>query len=205
MSQEMLFKLILTVLAIVLYVNHHVIHRKPREKYKQKSSGSLRGIELLIALTASLWTVSLVLYVSSVPWFDWKVPLPLWLRWTGVVAMIACVPLSQWIYRTLGVHFSKKLELAQNHQLVHVGPYQFIRHPMYTTLFLCAAATCFISANALVLVAASAVALVFLVRIKKEESMLVARFGDEYRAYQRQTGALIPQLATIVPWRLNWH
>jgi protein-S-isoprenylcysteine O-methyltransferase Ste14 len=37
------------------------------------------------------------------------------------------------------------------------------------------------------------VALMVAVRLPREEAMMVGRFGDAYRAYQRRTGALWPR------------
>lgn len=192
MSQEIAFRLVLAVLAAGLYVNHHIIHRRPSVKRSAFTSGK-KGIELWLVLTASLWTLALGLYAAGFPWFDYPVPLPPWLRWIGVAAMVACAPLSQWTYHALGAHFSKKLELRDDHLLIRSGPYRFVRHPMYATLFLCATATCLISANGIVIASAVAVAIVFLLRMRKEEAMLAERFGDEYREYRRQTWALVPK------------
>jgi protein-S-isoprenylcysteine O-methyltransferase Ste14 len=192
-----MFRLILVVLAAALYIDHHVIHRSPSVK-RPALKLSLSNIELWLVLTASCWTLALVFYAAGFDWFNYTGPLPAWIRWTGVVAMVACAPLSRWTYHTLGVHFSKKLELREGHRLIRSGPYRFVRHPMYATLFLCAIATCLVSANYIVVGTVVAVAVVFLIRMKKEETMLIGRFGDEYRDYRRRTGALIPGLGAIL-------
>ena len=191
MSQEQLLRLVLAVLSVVLYINHHVLHRSPQKGATKAPTGL---IEASIGVTASLWTLSLALFVLNFDWFNYAVPLPLWLRWAGVVLMTACFPLSAWIYRALGEHFSKKLELQTNHRLIDNGPYRFVRHPMYATLLLCASATCLISANLIVMAMVGAVAVVFVLRIQQEEAMLVGRFGQEYSNYRRHTAALVPGL-----------
>ncbi len=193
MSRELMFRAILAVLAVALYCNHHVLHGKPAGK-----RAPLTGIELWLFITAWAWTTSLVLYVLGPPGLDPAAPLPEWLRWAGVVAMAACLPLSNWTYRSLGVHFSRKLELRKGHVLIQEGPYRYVRHPMYSTLFLCAGATCLISANYAVWATTLAVASVMLLRIKKEEAMLAEKFGDSYHSYRRRTGALVPRL---LQWR----
>lgn len=188
MYHDLEFRVILGLISVALYINHHVLHRKPSSRKAVK----VRGVELMLLVTASLWTLALIMYVFGVNWF--VVELPYWLRWTGVGLMLLCFPLSQWTYSELGRHFSKKLELQDDHQLIRSGPYRFVRHPMYSTLFLCAVATCFITAELVVMMTVVFVAVVFLLRIRREEAMLLARFGNLYREYQKQTAALVPGL-----------
>lgn len=194
MWDDILFRAILAALSVVLYVNHHVLHRRPADKKSAARMLPRSSIEWGLVVAPSLWTAALLLYVAGVRWFDYAFSLPQWARWVGVLLMVLCLPLSQWIYRTLGVHFSKKLELRPDHRLVDFGPYRYVRHPMYSTLFLCATATCLISASALVMVTTGAVVIVILLRIKSEESMLLERFGETYRRYQLRTGVLVPKL-----------
>lgn len=189
MSNEVVFRAVLAVLTVMLYYNRHLAHgrRPPRKR-------PLGGLETCVIVVPTLWTISLVLYVLGFEWFDYSVPLPLWLRWVGVVVMALCLPLSSLVYRKLGAHSSKSLEVQKNHRLVTDGAYRYVRHPVYATLILCAVGACLVTANLVVSAMAAAVALVLWLRIKKEETILVARFGDEYRAFMARTGALIPKL-----------
>lgn len=193
MFDDMTFRLVFAALATLLYVNHHVLHRRPPSKTKAAEASRL---ETWLVLFLFIWTGTLVLYVFGIGLSYYQLPLPSWARWAGAALMLLCVPMSQWIYHTLGVHFSKKLELRSDHELVTEGPYRYVRHPMYTTLFVCALATCLVTASALTLASALVVAVLMLVRIRKEEAMLIGRFGDHYRAYMRATGALLPRLRT---------
>lgn len=188
MPQDFEFRVILAIVSVALYYNHHILHRNP----SSRKAGKVRGIEIMMLIVASLWTLTLILYVFGVGLF--AVPMPYWLRWAGVGLMLLCFPLSQWTYSELGRHFSKKLELQDDHQLIRSGPYRFVRHPMYSTLFLCALATCFITADLGVMITIVLVAIVFILRIRKEEAMLLTRFGERYREYQKQTAALVPGL-----------
>ncbi len=195
MTEDQILRLLLCVLAAFFYWNHHVMHKKRATKPWRTPENV---IEAMVVITPTLWTLSLVLFVLGVKWFDYSHYVPSIVRWFGLVLMVGCYPLSMWIYKTLGEYFSQKLELREEHRLIDFGPYQYVRHPMYVTLFVCAIATCLISADLGVLITTLAVAAVMLLRIRREERMLVHRFGVAYEAYQATTGALIPRLSSIM-------
>ncbi|MDP3645503.1 MAG: isoprenylcysteine carboxylmethyltransferase family protein [bacterium] len=140
---------------------------------------------------ACLWTVSIIVYLFGFGML--MVRLPDVIRFVGAVGMCICVPLSLWIYRTLGAHFSTKLQLLDNHQLVSSGPYRFVRHPMYATFFLCVLSTGLISGSGVVLITGLTTFVTMALRVEGEERMLLERFGTEYRAYMNTTGAFIPR------------
>lgn len=118
--------------------------------------------------------------------------------WRIYSAGMACAALSVFIrrrcIRALGQFWSLHNEIRDSHKLVVVGPFRWVRHPTYLSMIL------ELLAGALVLNAPRTlafVAVLFLptlwVRIKTEEAALVEKFGEEYRAYQRSTPALIPR------------
>ncbi len=192
MQEDIVFRAILTVLAIALFLNHRY-HGTQFEKSKKV----VGVIEVGLPIAASVWTISLILYIIGFKWFAFTMPIASGVRWVGVAAMTSCIPLSVWVYRTLGAHFSMKLQLLDHHQLVNSGAYRYVRHPMYATFFLCAIATILITAHYVVAVTGAVTALFMVLRIRNEEAMLLERFGDEYRAYQETTGALMPKLRIL--------
>jgi protein-S-isoprenylcysteine O-methyltransferase Ste14 len=77
--------------------------------------------------------------------------------------------------------------------LVRTGIYRFIRHPMYSSFFLLGLAQLLLLPN---WVGGGAgiigAALLYALRIQREEKMMLENFGDEYRLYMRQTKRLVP-------------
>jgi protein-S-isoprenylcysteine O-methyltransferase Ste14 len=63
---------------------------------------------------------------------------------------------------------------------------------MYTALIGNMMGLCLISANLLVVVPRLVQISLLLLRTRKEESMMLSRFGEEYRAYMARTGRLLP-------------
>ena len=112
-------------------------------------------------------------------------------------AGIACYILGLWLfYRAhvdLGTNWSPTLELRENHQLVARGIYRSIRHPMYAAIFLGVFAQALLLPNWIAGPSALvAFTLMFTLRLRNEERMLVEKFGQPYQDYMTRTKRLIP-------------
>ena len=129
-------------------------------------------------------------------WLSWAaLPLPLWLRWTGIGMALLGFGLLQWAQTTLGKSWSDTPRMIKGQSLITSGPYQFIRHPIYTAFLLILGSTLFISANWLIGSAWLGMALLELAsRIRFEEGLMLEYFGDQYREYMKRTGRLLPKL-----------
>lgn len=142
-----------------------------------------------------LWIGSLAVFVVSPSWPSWvSLPFPAWLRLFMVCSALACLPLLVWVQHSLGTCWSTQLRLRRNHVLVTSGLYRWIRHPMYTVLFVIRLAIALASANLLILLVETAQFTLYYVRIAKEEQMMLKRFGDEYRRYMLRTGRFLPRI-----------
>jgi protein-S-isoprenylcysteine O-methyltransferase Ste14 len=94
--------------------------------------------------------------------------------------------------RTLDKFFLTDLRTLQNHRLIKHGVYKYIRHPAYlgTSLFSIGIPLIFSSLWGFLLMLALFPS--YLYRIRLEESVLLEKFGDEYREYQKKTKRIIP-------------
>lgn len=96
-----------------------------------------------------------------------------------------------WIHRYLGKNFSYTLIIKPDHQLITSGPYRFIRHPMYSAFLIFHIAIFLISGNWFIgIIWIVGLLIIFLLRISKEEEMLLNKFSKQYREYQKRTGSL---------------
>ncbi len=139
--------------------------------------------------------VFLGMYIAGMAWIDvFMFMLPDWLRWTGFALGILSVAFMTWTQVTLDTQWSAQLQLTKDHHLITTGPYTRMRHPLYTSMFGWGAALSLLTAN-WIFVAVSVLSIVgLIVRIPKEEQMMIEAFGEEYKAYMQRTGRFLPKL-----------
>jgi protein-S-isoprenylcysteine O-methyltransferase Ste14 len=113
-------------------------------------------------------------------------------RWLGVALFAAGGALRLWPVFVLGDRFSGLVAIQPGHTLVTGGVYGVIRHPSYLGL-LVSSLGWGLAFNSWVGVLLAALLIPpLLARIRAEEKLLRAQFGDEYAAYCARTSRLIP-------------
>lgn len=177
------------VASIVIRIPHD---RRSREtKVRETRKGALE-ITLLAMVAISGLLLPIVYAATSLLAFaDRSQPLPVLVL--GVLTVVAWLWLFHRAHNDLGRNWSATLEVRAEHQLVATGVYSYVRHPMYSSLFLHAAAQALLLAN---WIAGPAMligfGLLFALRVGPEERMMLDTFGDAYRDYARRTKRLIP-------------
>jgi protein-S-isoprenylcysteine O-methyltransferase Ste14 len=129
------------------------------------------------------------------PWLDFAdYHLPQWLGWIGT-AVFAIALLLLWRSHTdLGQNWSALPQIKRQHSLITNGIYSHIRHPMYAAHLLWAIAQGLLLENWLAGWAFLVVSFpLYLIRIPKEEHMMLEQFGEQYRQYISCTGRIIPR------------
>jgi protein-S-isoprenylcysteine O-methyltransferase Ste14 len=151
---------------------------------------------IVLSTCTVLWVTSIVLYAGLHPWLkQWQVEIPDLVRWVGISSGLAAVALTRWADIALGNNLSIVVQMKADQTLVTIGPYRWIRHPIYAATILFASMLVITSANFLVAVCAVAAASLMLgTRVPAEERLLIDRFGDQYRTYMRHTGRFLPRL-----------
>jgi protein-S-isoprenylcysteine O-methyltransferase Ste14 len=136
----------------------------------------------------------LALYALDAPWLaGLLIPLPPWLRWAGFALGLLSLAWWAWTQSALGAHWSAQLQLREGHRLVTTGPYARVRHPLYTAMFGISAAFALVTAH-WVFVAFGVLSIVMLLlRVPREEQMMLDEFGAEYAAYMQRTGRFFPK------------
>ncbi len=113
----------------------------------------------------------------------------------GTVVFAAALWLLWRSHADLGRNWSAALEIRESHSLVTEGVYRRVRHPMYAAHLLWAVAQALLLQNWIAGPAFLASFLpLYVLRVPREERMMLDHFGEEYRSYMRRTGRLIPAL-----------
>ncbi|MEM1359066.1 MAG: protein-S-isoprenylcysteine O-methyltransferase [Bacteroidota bacterium] len=170
-------------------------HEK-RNKANQVTTDKKKGLEQLLLFFVFLGMMILPMLYIFTNWLsfaDYQLPV-LW----QVLGLVLIVPGLWLFYRShydLGRNWSVSLEIREGHNIVNSGVYKLIRHPMYLAIFLLVIAQALLLNN---YVAGPAgllfFGLLYLLRVGREEKMMIQQFGEEYVAYMKSTKRIIPYL-----------
>ncbi|MCA9055967.1 MAG: isoprenylcysteine carboxylmethyltransferase family protein [Planctomycetaceae bacterium] len=162
------------------------------EPISRRQEGYLFATILRLA-GLGLWisTLAYLIAPAFVAWAQFPIPVPV--RWLGVVSGLPCAALTYWTLRSLGPNLTDTVVTRQNATLVTHGPYGWVRHPFYVSAALVMASVTLLTANALIAVSSVLVLTLLAIRTPLEEQMLIERFGPEYRNYMQRTGRFIPR------------
>lgn len=124
----------------------------------------------------------------------------------GLLLYLASLLLRNVAIRTLGKFWSLHVEIRQQHQLVRVGVYDVVRHPAYAAILL-EVLSIPLTVNAwwTMLFAATTYVPLLVLRFRFEERALVEKFGDVYRRYQTEVGAIVPRWSSLRKLRMEPH
>jgi protein-S-isoprenylcysteine O-methyltransferase Ste14 len=199
MSTESLFRLIFWLMFAGMLVTQVYYAYRVRLAGRRAAAGPEAiehegwGCAVARAIRSVLLLGSLVVYAINPSWLPLlSAPFPHWIRWMGVALGLGSLAIYVWSRETLGREWSSELRMRGQHHLVTSGPYARIRHPIYLALSGFLASIALIAANWL-FVAVLLFSIVDLaLRIPREERMMTSRFGEEYVAYTKRTGRLLP-------------
>ena len=99
-----------------------------------------------------------------------------------------------WTFQNLGRNLTDTVVTRKQHTLVTTGPYRWVRHPMYASAALAIVGNSLVAANWYLFVVGCLALLLLVIRTRKEEQNLIAKFGDDYRNYMQRTGRFVPRL-----------
>ncbi len=149
------------------------------------------GIPFVLAVFAYMFRPQIL------GWADLN--LPEWMQWLGVILGVASIPLIWWVQEALGSNFSTVLHVREEHTLVTQGPYRWVRHPMYTALYMNLLGAFLLTGNWFIGgFFLGALTLIVATRLKREEQAMLDKFGDQYRAYMHQTGRFLPRIGVAI-------
>lgn len=196
MENMLVFRLILLLL-LVGFVAHRAYYTrkfppKEEETLTKMSAGTLSKLANILSVVALLSSLIYIVYPSLISWAI--APFPTWIRWSGLIIALAGFGILEWSHRALAANWSDQPRLMNNQVLVKTGPYQWVRHPIYTAFLLILGSSLLTTANWLVGLAwLSSVIIDIRERVVFEEGVMQKRFGQEYEIYRLKSGRLFPK------------
>ncbi len=143
---------------------------------------------------------AMLIYMIHPAWMQWaQMPLPVWLRWLGVAAGLATLPLLLWLFGHIGKNISETVLTKESQQLVVSGPYRWVRHPLYTAATIALFALSLVAANWFMAAMVLMIAALLPALTAQEEEHLLGKFGERYRDYMKQPGRFLPRLQLMKP------
>jgi protein-S-isoprenylcysteine O-methyltransferase Ste14 len=159
----------------------------PRERPRSQSGltagdGGLIGVVMVCAGLA----------IVGRRYFDDLAVGALWVRVLGLAVLVTSTVLTLWARFSLGTMWSVAPKVKGDQQLRTRGPYAVTRHPIYTGLLGMLLGATLLSGIGQWIVLFPVGLIVFEVKIRMEERLMVATFPDEYPRYRRRVPQLIP-------------
>jgi protein-S-isoprenylcysteine O-methyltransferase Ste14 len=151
-----------------------------------------RALRLLFGLPFIALLLAYMFRPAVLSWAEFD--LPAWAQWLGVILGLASLPLIGWVQQALGSNFSTTLHVRAEHTLVTQGPYRWVRHPMYSVLYLHLIAVFLLTQNWFIGgFSLLALTLIVATRLRKEEATMLEKFGDQYFMYMQCSGRFLPK------------
>jgi len=196
MNHDQTFRVVLIagwLILIPIGIYHRLKSQATGEKLDRRQEGLFILITLrLFGVAHILGLIAYMVRPSSMAWSS--MVLPEWLRWTGVGIGVVGGALFIWSLRILGKNLTDTVVTRKEHTLVTTGPYRWVRHPFYVSVALSILANSLTAANWFLFLTGALLLTLIVIRTRKEEEKLAARFGDDYRAYRGRTGCFLPRI-----------
>ena len=195
MNQDHTFRIVLIVafLAVLPIGLSYRLKSRTTEKLDRRQEG-LFILSTLRPAGLAFW-LGLIAYIVNPSWMAWSsVPLPAWLRWTGVGVWSVAGGLLFWTLRHLGRNLTDTVVTRREHTLVTHGPYRWVRNPFYDSAALLVLASSLVVANWFLLLTGGLAFVLLVLRTRTEEDKLLAHFGGAYGAYMERTGRFLPRM-----------
>ena len=127
--------------------------------------------------------------------FAYLIEYPTWLRWVGAFMLVIGISILWSAHHNLGLSFHSLVVQKEDQVLVESGPYKWIRHPIYTAYFLNYIGGGLLAGNwVLTFIPTICFGLMIYLRLGEEETVMIEKFGDNYRHYMERTGRFLPKI-----------
>ena len=126
---------------------------------------------------------------------QFKYEFPIQIKIVSAFILFVAVIIFYLSHKELADNWSPFLEIKEQQKLIKTGIYQYIRHPMYLSMWIFALFQGLILSNLFIeIFGILSWSLLYFIRISNEEKMMIDTFGNEYKKYIENTGRIFPKL-----------
>jgi protein-S-isoprenylcysteine O-methyltransferase Ste14 len=179
--------ILISIVLLVLFSLYWEAAAKDAAVTKTQESRASRGIHL------SMITGAQLLLIVPVPGLRMRLlPNATALTLIGLVIEAAFLLLAVWARQLLGRNWSGAVAIKIDQALIRSGPYNFVRHPIYSGMLGAYFGIAIISGEVHALLGVILACFAYWRKIRIEEQYLSTVFGSAYVDYQADVSALIP-------------
>jgi protein-S-isoprenylcysteine O-methyltransferase Ste14 len=155
---------------------------------REKPNSFLQKLPVTLATLTLVALILGVFEVATLQYEGWM----FYLRVSGLVIYLFFSWFQIYSYKSLGDFYAQDILVFKNHKLVNKGPYSFIRHPHYLSQILMDIGGG-IGTMSVAVIALTLIEIPFIIkRASLEEKILEKHFKDDFRAYKKKTGFMVP-------------
>ena len=174
-----------------LYNALHTLHNSshaPRERTRGQPGSTALNVLAVVCAGLAIVTRS---------HFDGLAVGALWVRVFGLAVLVASSVFTLWARFSLGTMWSVAPKVKGDHQLRTHGPYAVTRHPIYTGVLGMLLGATLLSGIGHRIVLFPVGLIVFEVKIRMEERLMLVTFPDDYPRYRRRVPQLVPGMYAL--------
>ncbi len=196
MNSESTFRS-LFILSFIALFNIRIISQlrvrrgRGKAEIREKSPSLIAGS--LAALVTLLFGAEYIFFPGTFN-FAYLLKYPGAVRWLGAFLLLLGIMLLGTAHFHLDKSFHSLVVTTEGQKMVKSGPYQWIRHPIYTAYLLNYFGGGLLAGNViLTFVPTILFGILVALRVDPEEGAMIELFGGEYRQYMKRTGKFLPK------------
>ena len=187
-QKTFIFILIIVAIIRIYFGKHRLI-----TKYKKSLNPILERINSYLVSFGMIYFPLLNILFSFFDIFKFEVPYYFKI-FSGFILLLDTI-LFYLSHKELADNWSPFVEIKEKQKLIKTGIYQYIRHPMYLSMWIFALFQGFLLSNAFIEIFGILTwSNLYFIRISNEEKIMIDTFGNEYKEYIKNTGRIFPKL-----------
>ena len=117
------------------------------------------------------------------------------IAYAGFLLAVLGMALALWARVHIGQFWSDKVVLKVDHKLIRTGPYERLRHPIYSGVLFGVGGTALVLNEWRGVLAFVILLTNYWIKAKHEEQILASAFRDRFAEHKHRTGFLLPNLS----------